>query len=250
MEISPEQYLDTSNGEAFGTPEQLQDAHLNQAAAGLNRRSQLQHELAGVTDQDLDEGRYDERTAQGEHLLQQFIAAASKATDPAERARYSRKAEEIAAGLVSGRQTQPQQRAADETSAYEELTSKGIDVQSVMEWAGLELAESSIDGFDELIKGQDQQLAYQTVQLLDHAKGRPDQYVHNDSDWEVPDDNYWLQFIDEFGEEPIHNLQTITLAIKNGITTPAKAFALYQADEPTKRAMLTLMQRGQLKMVI
>ena len=250
MEITPEQYLDASDGQAFGSPEALEESRFNQMAQGLARRDSLAHSLRGITDTDVDTGDYSEHQAQGEHLLQQFIAKAQAATDPAERARYNAKAEQIAAGLVTGQQSKPQQFEADEDTAYQQLVNKGIDVQGVMEWAGQELAEDSIDGFDSLIKGKDQQLAFQTVQLLDHAKGRPDQYVHNDSDWEVPDDNYWLQFVDEFGEEPIHNLQTITLAIKNGITTPAKAFELYHKHEPTKRAMLSLMQRGQLKMVI
>ena len=248
--VNPADYLPSEQSGGLGTPDEQQQHHFDQVAAGLGRRAQLRHELSGVTDEDLDSNSYDERTAQGESLLNSLIAKAAKATDPAERALYNKKAEQVAQGLVTGQQSKPQLQEQTEASAFEQLTSKGIDVRGVMEWAGQELAESSIDGFDELIKGKDQQLAFQTVQLLDHAKGRPDQYVHNDSDWEVPSDDYWMQFIDEFGEEPIRNLQTVTLAIKNGITTPAKAFELYQKDEPTKRAMLTLMARNQIRMVI
>ena len=117
--------------------------------------------------------------------------------------------------------------------AVEQLTSKGVDF-GVMELAKSWLkAPSMVRHY----RGQDQQLALDGS-ANDHAKVVLIK-VHNDSDWEVPSDDYWLQFVDEFVRAH-SQLQTITLRSRTE-STPAKAFAT--KDEPTKRAMM-LMQRS------
>ena len=137
-EITPEMYLpseQTNDGAAFSSPEQLKQAHLNQMGQGLAQRDLVDHYMQGVSDKDIDNGTYTEKYSQAEHLLQQLIAQAASATDPAERARYNAKAEQKAAGLVGIQQGKKVDISKDETSVFEQLSERGMDVRGTLDYA-------------------------------------------------------------------------------------------------------------------
>ena len=248
--VNPADYL-PSESESLGSPEQQQQHHFDQVAAGLSRRNELAHSLRGVTDQDIDEGTLDERSAHGESLLNQLIAQAAQATDPAKRAHLQLKAQQVAEGLVTGQQSKPQQQDIDETSAYEQLNARGVDVQAAMVWAGEALSDESIEGFDALVKSKDQQLAYATTTMLDHARQNPSQYLNSFDEEITPiDDNLATEIAAEFGDEVAKIIHLTSHALASKVASPHEVFKLHQKDENVRRAMLALMQRGVIRGVI
>ena len=180
--VNPADYLPAENQEGF-TSEEIQEGLVARTAAGLGRRQQLQHDLGGITDADVDGGSFSTQQADAEAALQAAISEANRATDPAARAAASSRAEQLAAALVGYQQNQKAEVLEEQvTSARSRLENNSIDVDGVLEWAADQLADDSIDGFNELIGGKDQELQYQAVQFLDHARTRPDQYIHLDSE--------------------------------------------------------------------
>ena len=82
-------YLENANqGIESLTPESIEQHNVDRASQGLSRRAHIQQATAGITDEDADTGNFLPQQAAAEALLQEAISKASKATDPATRAKW------------------------------------------------------------------------------------------------------------------------------------------------------------------
>ena len=151
MEINPSDYLpaEQANG---ASQEELQQHHFDEVAQNLNNRRRNEYYSTQITDEDIDAGlgSIHPALAENEYNLQKAIANASKATSPAERARWQTLAESYAArSVVAKERTVDNYELTDDDKAttFERLTQQGHDVRSTLDWAANEsdLSDETID---------------------------------------------------------------------------------------------------------
>ena len=255
MEVTPEMYLENANqGIESLTPESIEQHNVDRAAQGLSRRAHIAQATAGITDEDADEGNFLPQQAAAEQLLQEAISKASKATNPAERAKWSAESERLAAALVGGqlreRNTETKQ-LPEESSTFEELKNESVDVEGVLAWAGENLSDESIEGFNKLTQSKDKQTAKDAVMLLGLAKTSPEHFVHIDSGEFVPlSHNQATDIAADFGNEVAKILHTTSHALAEGLAKPADVIAMYQHNAPVRKAVATLIKRNQIRLAL
>ena len=84
-------YLPAEQVEGLGSQDEQQNFHFENVARGLGQRHCNEHVAGTITDQDIDEGGVHPHT-ENEAALQNAIAQASRATNPAERAKWQAEA--------------------------------------------------------------------------------------------------------------------------------------------------------------
>lgn len=247
-EITPEMYLSpeaTQDGEAFGDIEAREASQINQMSQGLGRRACIEHETRGIADEDVDAGTFDTRNADGEALLNQLISQAANATDPIERAQYSRKAEEVAAKLVQRQQGKKVEFEEEESSAFEELQNSGNDVRAVLTQAAEDFADETIDALNPLLKGEDKTLAKDTFTFVKQYQQKPEWFCHPDDI--VPLDQALVQEIaDQHGPLVAQALEVTTLALQNKQITPTEMLQTLLKRPDVKRSVVTLLREGKI----
>ena len=250
----PSDYLDGPQQLEALTPETIEAKNVERTAQGLSQRARIELATTQLTDSDVDSGNYDHRQAAAESLLQEAISKASKATNPADRAKWSAESERIAAGLVGHqlkeRNTETQQ-IPEESSAFEELKNESVDVEGVLAWAGQELSDESLEGFNKLTQSKDKKTAKDAVMILGLAQTEPHKFVHMDSgDFTPISHNQATDIAAEFGDEVAKIIHTTSHAIQEGHAKPADVIAMYQRNIPVRKAVLTLLRRGDIKLAL
>ncbi len=249
MEITPEQYLAPEaiqDGEAFGDIEAREASQINQTAQGLGRRARLEHEMRGIADEDVDAGSFDTRNADGEALLNQLIAQAANATDPIERARHNRKAEEVAAKLVQLQQGKPVEfEEPEESSTFEELQNSGNDVRGVLDRAAEDFTDETIDALNPILKGDDKALAKDVFTFVKQYQEKPEWFIHPDDI--TPLDQALVQEIaEQHGPLVAQALEVTTLALQNGKITPTEMLQTLLKRPDVKKSVVTLLREGKI----
>jgi hypothetical protein len=181
MTCEPSEYLDGPQQLEALTPEIIEAKNVERTAQGLGQRARIELATTQLTDSDVDSGNYDPRQAAAESLLQEAISKASKATDPAQRAKWSAESERIAASLVNHqlveKNTKTQERR-EESSAFEELQNQSIDVKAALEFAGAsDMSDESIEGWNKQLQSKNKVEAMNAGKLLDDFRSNPEYFI-------------------------------------------------------------------------
>ena len=250
MEVTPEMYLDasTTDGENLD-PQVVQESRLNQMGAGLDRRARLQHDIQGISDEDLDSDHFDQNQAATESRLNEAIAKASRSDNPNDRAKWSAEAERLAAALVAHQQGQKIEYKDEDAqiSARQELENKGYHVDSILDHAGSVLDDDAVDEWNALVKSTDKALAKDSVVMLRALQNNPEHYVLDREDFSPIPESLGHEISKEFGDHVAHVLETTSLAVANGMATPSELYQMYRNDSQVLTAFATLLNRGTIQ---
>jgi hypothetical protein len=220
----------------------------------MSRRAQLEQATAGFTDEDVDSGSFDPQAAEVETMLNEAIAMASKATDPAQRALWNSKAEKYATALVGNQMKNNSLNVAkdfdrDGLSARQELENSSIDVVAALEHAGQSgMSDESIDAFNAQLQSKNKIEAMNAAKLLDDYRKNPEYFI-TEGYSSIPE-SVENEIVNEFGEHVGHVLATTSQALANGIATPADVFKLHAGDPAVQKAVKTLLKRGTIVLPI
>ena len=251
MEINPSDYLpaEQANG---ASQEELQQHHFDEVAQNLNNRRQNEYYSTQITDEDIDAGlgSIHPALAENEYNLQKAIANASKATSPAERARWQTLAESYAArSVVSKERTVDNYELTDDDKAttFERLTAQGHDVKGTLAWAGEEswLSDDTIDEFNAVLNGKNGKEARDAYGILDQARKHPERFVEVSEMQEFSQIDI-QEFAERFGDETAKQIELTTLALMNGVVTPLKAIQNIRKYPEIARNIDILVQEGRL----
>ena len=243
--VTPDDYLASENQESFGTPEQIQEHGLNQMAAGLGRRAQLQHDLTGITDEDLDSENFDPQQAKAESLLNEAIANASKATNPADRMRWSAEAEKLAAALVGHQHGKQIEALPEEGDTFEELNNAGEDVQGVLGYAGEAFSDATIAELNPILTGKDKVLAKDTFAFIKYHERNPEWFVDPAQMGEF-DQAQIQEIAEQYGDITAKTLEITALALKEGQITPTEMLRTLMKRPDIKRNVVSMLKSGQI----
>ena len=251
MEITPEMYLDTSSPQITENldTQVVDEARHNRMGAGLERRAQLQHNLQGVADDDLDSGNFNPQQAEAENLLNEAIAKAAQANTPSDRAKWSAEAERLAGALVGYQQGQEIKVDDPEKhiTARQELENSGYNVDGVLEHAGTVLDDGAIEEWDAMVKSTDKTLAKDSVVMLRALQNQPEHYVLDKEDFTPIPESLGHEISKEFGDDVAHVLETTSLAVANGLASLSELFQMYRNDSKVLTAFATLLNRGTIQ---
>jgi hypothetical protein len=255
MEMTPNMYLENANqGIESLTPESIEQHNVDRAAQGLSRRAHLAQATAGITDEDCDTGNFDSRQAGAEQLLQEAISKASRATSPAERARWSAESERIASSLVNHQlkegNTETVQKV-DNGSVREQLQNAGYDIDRALNFAAeSDMSDDAIAAWNEELNSKNSSTAKNAALLLDDFSKTPQYFTTTREEFQVVTEDLEQEIVSSYGEEVAHAVMTGSLALANGLTTPQKLHALYSGNPTIAKAVQNLLMAGKLKFPI
>ena len=251
MEITPSDYLpaEQANG---ASQDELQQHHFDEVAQNLNNRRRNEYFATQITDEDIDGqlGSIHPALAENEYNLQHAIAQASKATSPAERARWQTLAERYAArSVVSKEKTVNNYQLTDDDKAttFERLSQQGHDVKGTLAWAGEEswLSDETIDEFNAVLNGKNSREARDAFGILDQARKHPERFI--DVSEMQPFSQIDIQeFAERFGDETAKQIELTTIALMNGVVTPLKAIQNIRKNPEVARNIDVLVREGRL----
>lgn len=247
-EITPEQYLAPEalhDGAPLGTEGELAGKSINQMASGLGRRAQIEHDLEGVSDEDIDSGAFNPKSAQGEDYLQQLISKAARANSPAERAKYNRLAEEVAQGLVTRQHVRKPDDLPEEGSTFEELSNAGHDVKGVLAQAAEDFNDETIAALNPLLMGNDKTLAKDTFTVIREYQQHPEWFIHPD-DIQAWDQSQIQEIASQYGDLTAKALEVTTLSLMNKQITPVQMLQTLLKNPTVKRNVVTMLRNGQI----
>jgi hypothetical protein len=247
-EMTPEMYLPAEQAEGLGTQDEQQQSHFDSVARGLSQRHYNEYVTGAITDQDIDEGGVHPVIAENEAALQNAIAQASRATNPAERAKWQAEAEKLATrSVVAQEQTVNKREVTDEDrmTTFERLSSQGHDVRGVLDFAADFLDDKSIDEFNAVLNGKNKREASDAFGVLDQARRHPERFTTVDEI--VPFNQIEIQeFADRFGADTARQIELTTLNLQQGSITPLEAIQNIRRQPEIARNIDVLMQEGRL----